>query len=143
MNDVSQWTNIALVIVALVAAVIAYWARGDAKEAKKIARSDFLLPYFDNIGCLWEIIFEKVGRNEEKIKKAQQSVETLKAILCKDQELTKLLDRILDIVSKVPDGMLEYYSQKNGNPPSYVIPNDASELKGRFNQKRHEYLNIG
>ncbi|MDD3183105.1 MAG: hypothetical protein PHD48_09940 [Alphaproteobacteria bacterium] len=144
MSDSSLWISIGSFIAAILSACFAYWAALETKSARKIARSDFLKPYFDEAAYLWEPIFGKIGRDEKQIGKGKNGAESLKILLGEmDDELKEALDWMLITIDKVPNGFLEYYSQKEGNPPSYQTPENATALNEQFERKRLQYLCIG
>lgn len=155
MND-PKWTDyvvsssaVVALLVSIVAAVISMRSAKasessaqEAKTARKIAQADILAEHFDIAANLWEIIFEKTGRDETKITLGKQSIEYLKFFLSHDADLLATLNWMNECIDKVPHGILEIYSLQSGNAPSYQKPQDASVWKKRFEAKRSEYLNI-
>lgn len=153
MND-PKWTDyvvsisaIVALVVSIVAAVIsrrsAKASEASAKEAmtaRKIAQADILSKHFDNVANFFKMIFEEIGREEQKFTLGKQSIESLKSFLSDDNELLAILNWMNACIDQVPYAN-EYYSSPND--PSYKIPQDATDWKKRFETKRREYLNIG
>lgn len=153
MND-PKWTDyivsITAVVALLVSIVAAVFSRRsanaseasaqEAKTARKIAQADILSKHFDNVANFWNMIFEEIGREEQKFALGKQSIESLKSFLSHDNELLAILNWMNACIDQVPCEN-EYYSLPND--PSYKIPQDAIYWKKRFETKRREYLNIG
>src|ERR1700680_182736 len=112
MSAMPNWADMVLAVAAVVAAIIAWKARNDAKRSadeaaheRLIARADLLNVHFQNVAYLLDVASEKTGGEAKELEAGKQSIEALRA-LSKDADRETIFTKLPALLERSTDARM-------------------------------------